>query len=60
MLAYLVKKIVGTKNDREIKRYCRSVEEINALEPSVAALTDAELREKRTGSERAWRRDFPG
>ncbi len=46
MLAYLVKKIVGTKNDREIKRYCRSVEEINALEPSVAALTDAELREK--------------
>ena len=46
MLAYLVKKIVGTKNDREIKRYSRTVEEINALEPSVAALTDAELREK--------------
>jgi len=46
MLAYLVKKIVGTKNDREIKRYSRSVEEINALEPSMAALTDGELRER--------------
>jgi len=46
MLAYLLKKIIGTKNDREIKRYSQSVEEINRLEPSVAALTDAELRER--------------
>jgi preprotein translocase subunit SecA len=46
MLGYILKKIFGTKNDREIKRLSRIVEEINALEPSVQALTDAELRER--------------
>jgi len=46
MLGYILKKIFGTKNDREIKRLSRYVEEINALEPSVQTLTDAELRER--------------
>jgi preprotein translocase subunit SecA len=44
----LVKKIVGTKNDRELKRILPLVERINRLEPSVAALSDAALR-ARTG-----------
>ncbi|HEY7166867.1 MAG TPA: preprotein translocase subunit SecA [Candidatus Binatia bacterium] len=42
----LIKKIVGTKNDREIKRIRPFVEEINSLEPEYQKLTDAELREK--------------
>ncbi|MGH7827510.1 MAG: preprotein translocase subunit SecA [Candidatus Binatia bacterium] len=45
MLA-LIKKIVGTKNDREIKRLGPYVDRINNLEPEYQKLTDAELREK--------------
>ena len=44
----LVRKIVGTKNDRELKRILPLVERINELEPAVAALSDAALR-ARTG-----------
>src|SRR5262249_48265782 len=40
----LIKKIVGTKNDREIKRIRPHVERINALEPDYQKLTDAELK----------------
>ena len=42
----IVKKVFGTKNDREIKRYTPVVEQINGLEPEFEKLTDAELREK--------------
>jgi preprotein translocase SecA subunit len=42
----LIKKIVGTKNERELKRIRPLVEEISALEPQYEKLTDAELRAK--------------
>ncbi|HXG51612.1 MAG TPA: preprotein translocase subunit SecA [candidate division Zixibacteria bacterium] len=42
----IIKKIVGTKNDREIRRIRPIIERINALEPEFARLTDAELRAK--------------
>ena len=42
----LIKKIVGTKNEREIKRIRPLVEAINALEPEYQKLTDAEIRAK--------------
>ena len=41
-----IKKIVGTKNEREIKRIRPLVERINALEPEYQELTDDELRAK--------------
>ena len=44
----LVRKTVGTKNDRELKRLLPLVERINRLEPEAAALSDAALR-ARTG-----------
>jgi len=44
MLGALVKKVIGTKNDRELKRLWPLVDEINALEEQVAQLSDAELR----------------
>jgi preprotein translocase subunit SecA len=44
----VVKKIVGTKNDRELRRIRPMVEQINSLEPSVQKLSDAELRAKTT------------
>ena len=46
MLGNIVKKVFGTKNDREIKRYTPVVEQINGLEPEFEKLTDTELREK--------------
>lgn len=42
----ILKKLIGTKNDREIKRILPVVERVNAFEPAIAALTDAELRGK--------------
>src|SRR4051812_42367329 len=42
----LIKKIVGTKNEREIKRIRPIVEEIAAREPELAKLSDAELKAK--------------
>ncbi|MBW3616820.1 MAG: preprotein translocase subunit SecA [Proteobacteria bacterium] len=40
----LAKKIFGSPNDRKVKTFSARVERINALEPTVAALSDAELR----------------
>ncbi len=40
MLGRLFKGIVGSKNDRELKRLKPTVEEINALEPEFQALSD--------------------
>src|SRR5208337_2084240 len=45
MVAFL-KKIFGTKNERVLKRFFAVVDEINALEPSIAALNDTELAAK--------------
>src|ERR671924_1678461 len=41
-----IKKIVGTKNERAIKRLSPYVEEINDLEGDFQKLSDAELRGK--------------
>jgi len=43
MIGSLVKKIVGSKNDRELKRLQQAVEKINALEPQIKEMTDAAL-----------------
>ncbi len=42
----ILKKIFGTKNDREIKRIRPMVDRINSLEPDISALSDAQLRAK--------------
>ena len=46
MLTSLVRKIVGTKNERELKRIQPLVDRSNALEPEFEKLTNAELRAK--------------
>jgi preprotein translocase subunit SecA len=46
MIATLLKKIFGSRNERLIKRYSHSVRAINALEPEIERLSDAELRAK--------------
>jgi preprotein translocase subunit SecA len=44
MLDNFLKKIFGSRNDRLLKQYGKTVQQINALEPSVQKLSDAQLR----------------
>lgn len=46
MFSDFLKSIFGSHNDRVVKRYMRTVNEINALEPSIVPLSDEELRAK--------------
>ncbi|GAB4569758.1 MAG: preprotein translocase subunit SecA [Anaerolineae bacterium] len=46
MLNKLVKTVFGDPNERELNRHREVVEQINALEPQMQALSDAELRAK--------------
>ncbi|HAA46238.1 MAG: preprotein translocase subunit SecA [Halomonas sp. 54_146] len=46
MLNNLLRKVVGSKNDREVKRMHKSVPHINSLEAEFEALSDAELQGK--------------
>ncbi|MEW9898109.1 preprotein translocase subunit SecA [Chitinivorax sp. PXF-14] len=46
MIANVLKKIFGSRNDRLIKQYRQTVTRINALEEGIAKLTDAELQAK--------------
>lgn len=46
MLKNLAKKILGSRNDRLLKQYRKEVSKINALEPQVQALSDAQLQAK--------------
>ena len=46
MLDTILAKVFGTQNERELKKIRPIVEAINALEPSISPLSDAELRGK--------------
>ncbi|HEX4296628.1 MAG TPA: preprotein translocase subunit SecA [Devosia sp.] len=46
VLAAIAKAIFGSANDRQVRKYQPKVDAINALEPEMAKLTDAELRAK--------------
>ena len=45
MIKSLVQKVIGTKNDRELKRYQKRVKKINSLEPKYEKYSDEELKE---------------
>ena len=46
MFTRILTRIFGSRNDRLIKRYNKSVQRINALEPAISALSDEALRAK--------------
>ena len=46
MLSKIVGSVIGTKNDRELKRMRRVVSKINAHEAEVQALSDEQLQQK--------------
>ncbi|QVQ24752.1 preprotein translocase subunit SecA [Achromobacter deleyi] len=42
----LLKKLIGSRNDRLLKQYRKLVTQINGLEPKISALSDSELAAK--------------
>src|SRR5882724_7177601 len=54
MIGFIVKKIIGSKNDREIKRIRPVAERINALEVELQKLPDDALRQKTA----AWKEEL--
>ena len=46
MVGILLKKVFGTKNERELKKLWPLVEKINSLEADLASLTDTQLKDK--------------
>ena len=46
MISSVFRKIFGTKNDREVKKYIKRVARINALEPTYEKMSDDELKIK--------------
>jgi len=46
MISRVLKAVFGSRNDRLLKQYSRTVREINALEPAFSALSDAQLGAK--------------
>lgn len=46
MINFLLKKIIGSKNERELRKLTPILEAINALEPEISKLTDQQLANK--------------
>jgi len=46
MITQLITKIIGSRNDRYLKKLRKVVDEINKIEPEIKALSDAELKAK--------------
>ena len=46
MLEGLLRKFVGSKTERELKKIQPSIEAVNALEPQISALSDSDLQAK--------------
>src|SRR3989338_6318469 len=46
MIGWVLEKLIGTQNDRLLKRTAPFVQQINALEPEISKLSDTELRAK--------------
>ncbi|WP_372880150.1 preprotein translocase subunit SecA [Psychromonas sp.] len=46
MITQLITKIIGSRNDRYLKKLRKVVNEINKLEPQMQALSDADLKAK--------------
>ena len=46
MISYIFKKIIGSKNDREVKKLRPMVARINEIEQGFQSLSDEALRQK--------------
>ena len=48
MIGNVLKKVFGSKNERELNKLKSLVEKINAVEPEIQALSDDQLKAKTT------------
>src|SRR5688572_7027183 len=48
ILGKTLTKIFGSRNDRLVKRYRKTVTQVNALEAKIVALTDTQLKDRVT------------
>ena len=46
LIGPILNRIIGTRNERFVRKYTTRVEAINALEPRIRAMSDADLRAK--------------
>ncbi len=46
MISTFLKKVIGSKNDRELRRMAPLVDRINVLEPEISRFSDGQLRSK--------------
>ncbi|MBX3357421.1 MAG: preprotein translocase subunit SecA [Phycisphaeraceae bacterium] len=46
LIGPILNKIIGTRNERFVKKYTQRVQAINSLEPETRALTDGQIRAK--------------
>ncbi len=53
----LVQKMFGTHSERELKRITSTVDKIEALRPTMQALSDDELRGKTREYKNVWKRE---
>src|SRR5689334_5550215 len=44
LIGPILNRIIGTRNERFVKKYTQRVAAINGLEPGVRSMTDAQLR----------------
>ena len=51
MVLNFLTKVFGSKNERELKHFEPIVEQINALEPGIQALSDEHLQARTAGVE---------
>ena len=49
MINRILSAIFGSKNDRELRRYRKTIQTINALEEEMSSLSDGELSGLRIG-----------
>ena len=56
MIGYIVKKFIGSKNEREVRRLRPLVAQINALEAELQKLPDEALPQRTA----AWKEDLHG
>ena len=45
-VAKVLTTVFGSRNDRLLKRYHRIVDQVNALEPKIAEMSDTQLRDR--------------
>ena len=51
MISNILTRIFGSRNERLLKQFGQAVREINALEPTISALSDEALRRQDGGAQ---------